>query len=283
MKPILCYGSHIWGYQFVKAIEKVHVYFCKKVCYLPPNASNFFALGECGRLPLCTTYMSNCIKYWLQIIRMESHRYPKQCYYMLYELDESGKRTWASFIKDLLFTHDFSYAWIFQDVGNTNEFSKLFTHRIKDCYTQKWYTRVNESPKALHYKYFKSLLNPEFYLSTDLSYIQKRVLSNFRCSSQNLMIEKGRHLSTERDLRFCPICKNLNIFVIEDEYHFFFECKPFEKVREKYFETSWLRVRNKRVFFYSILECTRKNAIIKVAKYLLEAFDLRNKILQEMD
>ena len=96
------------------------------------------------------------------------------------------------------------------------------------------------------------------------------------------MIEKGRHLSTERDLRFCPICKNLNIFVTENEYHFFFECKPFEKVREKYFETSWLRVRNKRVF-YSILECTRKNAIIKVAKYLLEAFDLRNKILEEMD
>ena len=48
----------------------------------------FLALGECGRLPLGTIYVLNCVKYWLSIIHMNNVRYPKQCYYMLLQLGE---------------------------------------------------------------------------------------------------------------------------------------------------------------------------------------------------
>ena len=47
---------------------------------------------------------------------------------------------------------------------------------------QKWHSYMNEIPKALHYKHFKSLLTAELYLNTDLSYVLKKTLSNFRCS-----------------------------------------------------------------------------------------------------
>ena len=72
VKPILCYGSQIWGYMYVDKVEKVHAQFCKKLCYLSYNACDQLALGECGRLPLCTTYIPNCIKYWLNILKMSS-------------------------------------------------------------------------------------------------------------------------------------------------------------------------------------------------------------------
>ena len=60
------------------------------------------------------------------------------------------------------------------------------------------------------------------------------MLSNFRCSNHDLMIEKERHLGIDRQLRICPICnqKNLNI---EDEFHFFFECMEYENLRLLYF------------------------------------------------
>ena len=54
VKPILCYGSQIWGYQYVEKIEKVQIQFCKRLCYLSQNTCDFLALGKCGRLPLCT-------------------------------------------------------------------------------------------------------------------------------------------------------------------------------------------------------------------------------------
>ena len=55
--------------------------------------------------------------------------------------------------------------------------------------------------------FFKSLLPPETYLNVNISNSHKSILSNFRCSSQSLMIERGRHLSVDRNYRFCPICE----------------------------------------------------------------------------
>ena len=51
VRPILCYGSEIWGFKYSDVIEKTHIRFCKRYCGLSTNVADFFALGECGRLP----------------------------------------------------------------------------------------------------------------------------------------------------------------------------------------------------------------------------------------
>lgn len=56
-------------------------------------------LGECGRLPLCITYMSNCVKNWFKLIQMDNNRYPERCYYMLKSLDDVGRINWATNVK----------------------------------------------------------------------------------------------------------------------------------------------------------------------------------------
>jgi len=150
IKPILCYGSEIWGYSYVDKIEKVQIQFCKQYCNLPQNTPDILALGECGRLPLCITYMSNCIKFWLKITRMENHRYPNQCYKMLKDLDDAGRRTWASHIRELLFSYGFGYVWFAQGVGHEDNFIHLFKTLLQDCYLQVWKSKIHNSPKALH-------------------------------------------------------------------------------------------------------------------------------------
>ena len=65
---------------------------------------------------------------------------------------------------------------------------------------------MKDSPKADHYKQFKSLLDVEKYLTLDLSFKYKRILANFRCSPHCLMIERGRHIGLDRIYRNCPIC-----------------------------------------------------------------------------
>ena len=77
-------------------------------------------LGECGRLPLCTTYYISCIRYWCKLLTMPSHRYPKQCYIILKSLDDAGKNCWATKIKSLLYKYGFGFIWISQDVGDVN-------------------------------------------------------------------------------------------------------------------------------------------------------------------
>ena len=116
VKPILCYGSENWGYGYYEKIGKVHSRFCKRFCCLSPNTSDSLALGECGRLPIAITYMVRCLSYWIKLLKMESHRYPKQSYIMLKRLDDAGKITWATHVKDMLFKFGFGYVWLAQEI-----------------------------------------------------------------------------------------------------------------------------------------------------------------------
>ena len=96
VKPILCFGSDVWGYEYSDVIDSVHNDFCKYFLGVNSFVNNAVALGECGRLPLCVTYITHCIKYWCILLCMDNHRYPKNCYKMLKLLDEAGRQTWAS-------------------------------------------------------------------------------------------------------------------------------------------------------------------------------------------
>ena len=49
VRPILCYVAELWGYQYNKKVESVHLNFCKRYCSLPQNTANVFVYGECGR------------------------------------------------------------------------------------------------------------------------------------------------------------------------------------------------------------------------------------------
>jgi hypothetical protein len=85
---------------------------------------------------------------------MENHRYPNQCYKMLKDLDDAGRRTWASHIRELLFSYGFGYVWFAQGVGHEDNFIHLFKTRLQDCYLQVWKSKIDNSPKALHYRFF---------------------------------------------------------------------------------------------------------------------------------
>ena len=58
VKPILCFGSEIWCYEYADVIESVHNEFCRYFLGVNSSVNNVVALGECGRLPLCVTYIT---------------------------------------------------------------------------------------------------------------------------------------------------------------------------------------------------------------------------------
>ena len=70
-----------------------------------------------------------------------------------------------------------------------------------------------------------------------------KTLANFRCASHSLLIEKGRHVDTNREFRCCPFCVSRNVFTVEDELHFFMVhvCPIYMDLREKYFKPDWRR------------------------------------------
>ena len=92
----------------------------------------FLLGGECGRYPLFLDDCK-CIRYWIRLIRMDDTRYPYHCYRMLRRLDDAGRITWASKVKDILFKYGFGYVWVNENVGNEVMFFKAFKQRLMDC------------------------------------------------------------------------------------------------------------------------------------------------------
>ena len=82
-------------------------------------------MGEIGKYPVAFDYYSRCTKYWLKIIRIPDHIYPKVCYSMLKVLNERTRITWASQIRCLLERYGFSFVLISQGVGDVDIFIKF--------------------------------------------------------------------------------------------------------------------------------------------------------------
>ena len=91
------------------------------------------------------------------------------------------------------------------------------------------------------------------------------------------MIEKGRHLSIDKYLRFCPLKIN-KFYVVEDEFHFFFECNEYEILRQTFFKTNWWSNRSLNMF-YTILSSKDEKYIFSIARFLFNAFKKRKETL----
>ena len=111
-----------------------------------------------------------------------------------------------------------------QDIGDETLFIKTYKQRLINCYSQKLNSDIVSSPEASHYQHYKTRLTVEEYLSLDLSYKFHKILSNFRCSTHELMIEKGRRNNFDRDLRYCPLCSIAHVKVV---VFFFLPMKTF--------------------------------------------------------
>ena len=268
VKPILCYGSEVWGTEYSTIIKSVHFTFCKYFLGVNSSVNNAVAIGERGRLPLCVFYFTNCIKYWCKLLYMHDNRYPNSYYKMLKALDEAGRENWVSEVRVLLYTYGFGYTLVAQDVGDIGLFISQFKIRLRDCMTQKWHSDITDSSRCDTYKEFKSLLDVEKYLCIDIPFYLRKAFARFRCSSHKLNIELGRHRGIARVDRICLFCfNNLNKIVVEDEYHVCFICAKFNNLRDEYLHT-WYRSGDNKNHFHNVISTSNPVIIRKLCKTL---------------
>ena len=91
-------------------------------------------MGEIKKYHVPYYYYSRCNKYWLKIIRIPDHRYPKVCYSMLRVLNEMCRITWASHIRCLLERYGFSFVRISQGVGDVDIFMEIFKTKLQEYF-----------------------------------------------------------------------------------------------------------------------------------------------------
>ena len=270
--PIICYASEIWGYKRYDVIENVQLRFCKYLLGLNTNAAGLTVLGELGWYPIFVTTYYKCVKYWLKLVQFENGSLAKSSYNMLYSLSESGKTNWVTNIKTILFKYGFGHAYLNQGVGNSVLFLQLFKERIHNCYVQEWNNELNDSSKLCLYKDFKINFVPELYLNVVDIRKYRRALSKLRCSNHKLEIEVGRHHNIPKNERFCKFCLKINLYCVEDEYHFICNCSLYNTLRIEYLQSVDLK---NYYDFIQLMKTPDKDLLKRLSCYIYHAFKLR--------
>ena len=275
IQPILLYGCEVWGFQRYDCLEKIHLLACKKFLRVGSSTPNCMVYGECGRYPLYISSQIRCLKHWLKLLNMHEKRIPKLAYNMLFHLDEMGKTTWASSIRYLLFSHGFGCVWLCQSVGDVNMFLREFRNRSVNMFHQNWHSTLFDSSRYQHYRLFKTLLQPELYLSVLTTDILRTCYIRFRLGLLDLAVNEGRKMSIDKSQRICPLCKTET----ETEIHFVFVCPLLDDIRRQYLPRHYVSKQPEHAFV-SILTTKNESVILQLSLYLKHALSKRNELLK---
>ena len=247
-KPILLYGSDIWGtsfktknmFNFKNKIESVQLKCCRYILGVSWNCSSIGILGELGRLPMSYHVILNAVKYWSHLKSTQDCKNTLTCK-TLNHMETYKHSTWLNNVTKCLSDLELDI----KDIQLTNsKLKRNFIDNVKQklenhCKSQ-WKikiprgTRPNTNSKLRTYITFKKDFESEAYLTSNLSLQDKTMFAKLRLSNSDLEIEKGRSRNIPLDNRICKHCKSGEI---EDEFHFVMSCQLFDTFRNELFQT----------------------------------------------
>ena len=130
------------------------------------------------------------------------------------------------------------------------------------------------STRALFYRNIASF-DLQYYLEVVNVKKFRVAMSRLRVSSHRLEIETGRWGRNRKELtdRKCNLCN-----ILEDEYHFVFECPAYIEIRNQYIPR-YYRLRPSMLKCIELFSSKSKYNIRRLACYIYKAFEKRNTIL----
>ena len=253
--PILTYGSDVWGHNknAHNMLDKVFLRFIRCTLGVKCTTSNIIVYGECGRMPPSTKCTINSLCFMNRLMHMGGDSLTKKVYYELENLTQQGFDTWVGSLCKIsdalqlnLHMHPSKFRQECQDI-------------VRSKFIQEWAADIADTSKhpiLRTYRYIKSSFRtePYLYLVNDQRY--RRAISQLRCSSHILNVEKGRYTRprTPLDERLCNMCN-----CVDDELHFITACAVnvnerralYDKLTDKFPEFEHLCDLEKFVFLFT--------------------------------
>lgn len=269
--PVLTYGAEVWGFQKGEVVERVHVKFCRRILQVPQRASNNFMYGDLNRVSMSIRWKEKILRYWTKIISDTNTLIFHIYKHMRLECERTGRRNWASNVRDLLFELGLNNYWFSQDISHISV--PLMIQRLHDQYQQCWHNSVILTSKLHFYAKYKTTMNIATYLSLS-NHNSRRLIALIRSGTCKIEIENGRMQGTNREQRLCLQC---NQRMIEDEYHFVLVCPKYRDLRlnhlPKYY-TKWPTLQK----FINLMSSDSVRTQSMLGIYLKQALMFRNNI-----
>ena len=290
VKPILLYGSEIWGAlnpssprlrnnvsmdKIYKDIEpdKLNTKFCKLVLGVNRKSSNFAVFAELGRHPFYLDIVKNVLLFWHRVENMPSDTLLYNALKCSKDVDKKAC-SWYSSIKQLCSILDIKLESSSQ---SKFKFKNILKKTINKLFLNEWYTTRQDycSGKLDTYCKLKTHFGCEKYINEIRNFSYRRSITRFRISAHRLKIETGRYIKLDRSERLCTKCST---GAIEDEQHFLMECSKFNAFRNSFFQIindsnrNFMELDSFQKFFW-ILTNENSDILHKLGQYLHEHLD----------
>lgn len=292
IKPILSYGSDIWGcsmfnnseINFKKllgnTLEKCHQTFLKFAMGLNRRTPLIGLYGESGRFPLIIHWMKCSLRFVKRFNTMDTDSLLYECFQESQLLTD--KNAWWSNIKcHIAQGHNPNEPLIL-----TNQIIDQICTKYQNQFKHYWKSTIFDDSKSKngnklrHYRTYKNCFKREEYLDV-LHYSYRSAMACFRLSSHRLAIEIGRQANfserVEPEKRFCKYC---SLEKCENELHFLSICPLYNELRDELFQNVYQKFpfvedmpdETKYLWLMANLDSF---VLLQTSKYIFSAFKLR--------
>ena len=142
IKPILLYGSEVYGINCVKSLETFYLQFLKRALCVKRSTNTCMVLAETGQYPLAVDIQLNMVKLWIKILTCDKDQLIWIAYDSMLKskVHLSNSKCWTRKIQELLCRVGFGYIWENQMVPDVRKFLNMLKQRLQDIHIQECYS-----------------------------------------------------------------------------------------------------------------------------------------------
>ena len=278
VRPILLYGSDVWGVNVSTntPIDKLFFYYMRCVLHVKATTSNVIVIGESGQMPPSVYCHINALCYLKRLHDLPDTKIVKQVYNELNRLHQCGVKTWVTKVCELAEQYHVDIS------SNIQNFKKYCKMTVSNCYKHSWLlevTNINRNPILRTYTMFKTEFGSEKYIEAISDCRYRIAMTKLRSSSHTLEVERGRYTKPKTNIceRLCPVCN-----VIEDEIHFLANCKLYDAERTDFFGKVKAKIQNLHELndadkFILLMSSKDKQILVWTGKFIYKCFNIRSR------
>ena len=222
VKPVMLYGSEIWGPQNCNLADKLQIRYLKLIMDLKKRTPTIMVRGETGSYPISIDITCRVLNYWFNLVNCENaNKLTKVMYNYMLPLFTSGEfiYPWLNFVKTTLDNLGMSFIFDNQTEGvNYTWFKKAIKLKLTDCYKQEWAANIQNNQLCNCYKIYKFTFNFEPYLirlPTSLASAMLKLRTRNVPGLINTMFNQNL-----TDNSVCPLCHENDL----NEIHLLLNC-----------------------------------------------------------
>ncbi len=228
--PILDYGSAIWGFKSYDNLDKIQNratrFFTGVHRYAPilGHAGDMGWVSNRGRWKICI------LRLWNRLTVMDPERLLKKIFLWDKEQHASNNKTnFCAQAKQILIAIGKGESYYKSEPIDIDSAKNTIVSLEKS----QWTDNVKDKPKLDFLVHIKSSFGVEPYITINIPRYERSLLSQLRYGILQIQLETGRYKGDDRVNRICRIG---NGGVIEDQYHFVFECPAYSIRRGMFIE-----------------------------------------------